>query len=115
MNQFKDMKAITADAPSISSANALFGYSMRNKNVQGLFSNQTGHMNTVNGKVRIWGYISSVKEWYIVDQFDIVADGPVAQFMTFPLDYDYIYFQEMVGAIDHLNVRLAYNTQKVTP
>ena len=114
MNQIKDRKAITADVPSLTGTGALFAYSLRNKNVQGLFDNQTGHMNPVNGKVRIWGYIGgTIDEWHIIDQFDIVADGPVAQFMTFPLDYDYIYFQEMVGAVDHMNVRLAYNNKRV--
>ena len=119
MNQVSNRKAITVDAPSLTSTGALFPYSLRNKNAQGLFDNQTGHMNAVNGKVRIWGYIKGenpdmpINEWHIIDQFDIIADGPVAQFMTFPLDYDYLYFQEMAGAIDHLNVRLAFNTQRV--
>lgn len=113
MSVSKTKLLITAD-PVGTITGALFPYKLINRNAQILYSNQTGHMDPVNGLVRVWGYVKDADEWYIIDQFAIVADGPVAQFLTFPLDYDYIYLEEMAGSPDHLYCRFAQNVQKVT-
>ena len=104
-----DLITVTTDAPS--SSNAYFVYNQKNRNAWILMEDTLGHGNAIDVSLRIWGLLegkdsTEAATWWIIDEFTVATDGPVGQFLSYPLSFSHLYVQEIAGGTTHIKCKL---------
>ena len=90
---------------------ALFVYAQKNRNAWLLMEDTAGHANAIDVVIRIWGLLEGKDStedatWWIIDEFTVATDGPVGQFLSYPLSFSKIYVQEVAGGTTNIKCKL---------